>query len=183
MGEAGDHPGVEGKGQHMNKAILTGYLGEDPKTRDVNGDTVCNMRLATTDVFNKKDGSRGERTDWHTVVVWGPQGASCGKYLKTGSHVAVEGQIQTRSWEKDGEKRYVTEIRALHVEFLDRRPEGERDRGSDRGEDRGDDRRGDRRDDRRQSGPSDNRGSNDRRPDDRSRGGGGAPRDNGRPRL
>ena len=162
----------------MNKAILIGYLGADPETRSVNGDTVCNMRLATTDVFNKKDGSRGERTDWHTVVVWGPQGESCGKYLKTGSHVAVEGQIQTRSWEKDGEKRYATEIRALHVEFLDRRPEGERgsDRGEDRGAerpaDRGEDRRDDRRGDNRQSAPRDNRGSNDRRPDDR-RGGGG----------
>ncbi len=178
----------------MNKAILIGYLGADPETTNVNGDTVCNMRLATTDTFKKRDGSRGERTDWHTVVVWGPQGESCGKYLKTGSHVAVEGQIQTRSWEKDGgEKRYATEVRALHVEFLDRRPEGERDRGSerpaDRSDDRGDDRGDDRRGDARQSAPRDNRGSNDRRPDDRGRGGGGyasgggAPSTGQRPRL
>ncbi len=173
----------------MNKAILIGYLGEDPKTRDVNGDTVCNLRLATTDTFKKQDGSRGERTDWHNVVVWGPQGDSCGKYLKKGSHVAVEGQIQTRSYDKDGEKRYATEVRALHVEFLDRRPEGERDRGSERPAERSEDRRDERRSDNRQSAPRDTRGSNDRRPDDRSRGGGGyasgggAPSTGQRPRL
>ena len=161
----------------MNKAILIGNLGADPEVRNVNGDTVCKMRIATTDTFKDRDGNRKERTDWHNVQVWGPQGESCGKYLRKGSSVGVEGQIQTHSYDdkKTGEKRYATDIRALHVEFLDKKPKSD---------DAGDARESDRdtgRDER--SGQRDNRGGGYRQ-DDRSRSNVSdrdAPRDNSRP--
>jgi single-strand DNA-binding protein len=111
----------------MNKAILIGNLGADPELRQVGDSAVCNMRIATTDSFKDKDGKRQERTDWHNVSAWGPQGESCAKYLRKGSKVGVEGQIQTRSYDKDGQKHYATEIRASHVEFLD----GKRDDAGD----------------------------------------------------
>lgn len=156
----------------MNKAILIGNLGEDPKVRTANGDTVCNLRVATNERYHDRDGNAKDRTDWHNVVVWGPQGEACGKYLRSGSKVAVEGTIQTRSYEKDGEKRYVTEIRAHHVEFLDR-PEKAGDGKRDGRQDRQDDAPEPRRDDRRQSGPSDRARQNlrdERRPEgDRER--------------
>ena len=131
----------------MHKAILCGNLGADPEVRNVTGDTVCNMRLATKEHYKDREGERKERTDWHSVQAWGPQGESCGKYLKKGSKILVEGQIQTRSYEKDGQKRYATEIRAMHVEFLD----GKRDDGDAREPDE-------------RSGERDNRGGGYRAP-------------------
>lgn len=140
----------------MNKAILIGNLGADPELRHVGDSAVCNMRIATTDSFKDRDGKRQERTDWHNVSAWGPQGESCAKFLRKGSKVGVEGQIQTRSYDKDGQKHYATEIRASHVEFLD----GKRDDADAR--EPGRDSRGDSRGDR------DNRGGGYRQ-DDRGR--------------
>ena len=97
----------------MNKAILIGRLGQDPEIRQTNNGNVVNMSVATSD---KKDGQ--EITEWHSVVCFGKTADNVAKYPKKGQQVGIEGKIQTRSWEKDGEKKYKTEIVAWAIEFL-----------------------------------------------------------------
>ena len=101
----------------MNKAILIGRLTRDPELTKTNTDlSVCKFTLAINRNFKDKDGN--EQTDFIPIVVWRNQAENCAKYLKKGSQCAVTGTIQTRSYDKDGEKRYVTEIVADNVEFL-----------------------------------------------------------------
>jgi len=110
----------------INKVFLIGNLGADPEVRYTQGGgAVCNFRMATTEVWNsKQSGERQERTEWHRIVVWGKQGEHCGEYLKKGRPCHVEGRIQTREWEdRDGNKRYTTEIVADRVTFLGGRGE------------------------------------------------------------
>lgn len=103
----------------VNKVILIGNLGADPELKYTPSNTaVCNLRLATNEVFKDKSGQKQERTEWHRVTVWGNQAEACGEYLAKGRSVYVEGRLQTRSWEKDGEKRFSTEIVADRVQFL-----------------------------------------------------------------
>ena len=104
----------------VNKAILVGNLGADPEIRYTpSGTAVANFNLATHEQWTNKDGEKGERTEWHRIVAWGRLGEICGEYLKKGSPVYIEGRIQTRSWEdRDGNKRYTTEIVANTVQFL-----------------------------------------------------------------
>ena len=104
----------------VNKVILIGNLGQDPELRYTpSGQPVCSMRIATRETWVGRDGQRGERTEWHTVVVWGKQGENCAHYLSKGRQVYVEGRLQTRSWEgRDGVKRYRTEVVANQVVFL-----------------------------------------------------------------
>lgn len=103
----------------LNKAIIIGHLGRDPEVRYTqNSQPVCNFSVATDERWTDKDGAKQERTEWHRIVVWGKQAESCGQYLKKGRAVCVEGRIQTREWEKDGEKKYTTEIVASQVIFL-----------------------------------------------------------------
>jgi single-strand DNA-binding protein len=102
----------------LNKAILVGNLGMDPELKFTQGgQAVLRIRLATTDSFLNKSGERQERTEWHTVVVWGKRAESLNKILSKGRTIWVEGRIQTRSWEdkKDGGKRYATEINASNI--------------------------------------------------------------------
>lgn len=103
----------------MNKAIIMGRLGQDPELRHTaGGQAVCNLSVATSSYTGKGD-DRKELTEWHKVVVWGNQAEACGNYLAKGREVLVEGRIQTSSWEdKDGVKRYKTEIVAHHVQFI-----------------------------------------------------------------
>ncbi|MBK8011539.1 MAG: single-stranded DNA-binding protein [Deltaproteobacteria bacterium] len=110
----------------INKVFLIGNLGADPEVRfTASSSAVANFRIATTDVWNDKNGQRQERTEWHRIVVWGKQAEHCGEYLKKGRSVHVEGRIQTREWEdKEGSKRYTTEIVADRVTFLGGRGEG-----------------------------------------------------------
>lgn len=110
----------------VNKAILVGNLGRDPELRKTqNGQTVCNFTLATSETWNDKNGERVERTEWHRIVAWGRVGELCHQYLAKGRPVYVEGRIQTREWEdKDGNKRYTTEINATTVNFLGSRGAG-----------------------------------------------------------
>jgi single-strand DNA-binding protein len=111
----------------VNKVILVGNLGQKPEVKFLpSGQAVCEMRLATNEVFNDKNQQRQERTEWHRVVVWGKMGENCGKYLDKGRSVYVEGRLQTRSWDdkNSGEKRYMTEIVANNVQFLGGRGEG-----------------------------------------------------------
>ncbi len=104
----------------INKVILIGNLGADPELRYTSGGTaVANLRLATSRRWTNKDGSQQEDTQWHQVVVWGKQGESCKEHLSKGRQVYVEGRLQTRSWEdKEGNKRYTTEVVANQVLFL-----------------------------------------------------------------
>ena len=105
----------------INKAILIGNLGRDPELRYLpSGGPVVSFSIATTDVFNDRNGARQERTDWHNIVVFGKQAEACSQYLKKGRQVYIEGRISTRQYEaKDGTgKRYRTEIVAQRVQFL-----------------------------------------------------------------
>lgn len=104
----------------VNKVILVGNLGADPEKRYTgSGQAVCNLRLATTDRWNDKQGNKQERTEWHRVVVYGPQAENCERYLTKGRQVYVEGNIRTRQWEdQQGNTRYITEVIAQRVQFL-----------------------------------------------------------------
>ena len=104
----------------VNKVILVGNLGKDPEVRFTgSGKAVCKFPLATSEVWNDAEGGRQERTEWHNVIVWGKQGETCGQYLSKGRQVYVEGSIRTRNYDdKDGNKRYMTEIVAQRVRFL-----------------------------------------------------------------
>lgn len=110
----------------VNKAILVGNLGRDPELRQTpNGQSVCNFTLATSENWTDKSGERVERTEWHRIVAWGRTGEMCAQYLSKGRTVYVEGRIQTREWEdKDGNKRYTTEINANTVNFIGPRTGG-----------------------------------------------------------
>jgi single-strand DNA-binding protein len=104
----------------VNKVILVGNLGADPDMRYTpSGQGVCELRVATSESWNDKNGQREERTEWHRIVVWGKRAEVCSKYLAKGRQVFVEGRIQTRTYDdKDGNKRYITEIIAMSVRFL-----------------------------------------------------------------
>jgi single-strand DNA-binding protein len=98
----------------VNKVILVGNLGKDPETRRLsNGDPVVNLRIATSETWrDKQSGERREKTEWHSVVIFNENLAKVAEqYLRKGSKVYLEGQLQTREWQdKDGQKRYSTEI-------------------------------------------------------------------------
>lgn len=103
----------------VNKVILIGNLCADPELKYTpSNQAVCNLRLATNETFKDKSGQKQEKTEFHRITVWGNQAENCGKYLAKGRSVYVEGRIQTRSWEKDGQKHYATEIVAERVQFL-----------------------------------------------------------------
>ncbi len=109
----------------LNKVFLIGNLGADPEVRyTASSSAVANFRIATTEVWNDREGNRQERTEWHRIVVWGKQAEHCGSYLRKGRSVHVEGRIQTREWEdREGQRRYTTEIVADRVTFLGGRGE------------------------------------------------------------
>ena len=104
----------------LNKVFLLGRLGNDPEVRyTTNGGAVANFNLATNESWVDKAGQKQERTEWHRVVVWGKLGELCGQYLSKGRQAFLEGKLQTREWtDKEGGKRYTTEIVAANVQFL-----------------------------------------------------------------
>jgi len=103
----------------INKVILIGNLGADPELKYTpSSRALCNLRIATTEVFKDKSGQRQERTEWHRVTVWGDQAENCSKYLSKGRSVYIEGKLQTRSYEKEGQKHYATDVVADRVVFL-----------------------------------------------------------------
>ena len=115
----------------INKVLLIGNLGADPDMRYTpSGAGVCEMRIATNESWTDKSGEKQERTEWHRVVVWGKRAELCAKYLQKGRQCFVEGRLRTRSWEdRDGNKRYTTEIVATDVQFLGGRGGGGGDGG------------------------------------------------------
>lgn len=103
---------------YINKAILFGNLTRDPELRALpSGMNVCNFSIATNRVYRDRDGKKQEQTDFHNVVVFGRQADTVSQYLKKGSSCYVEGRMQTRSWEQNGEKKYRTEVVADSVQF------------------------------------------------------------------
>jgi len=103
----------------VNKVILVGNLGADPELKYTpSSRALCNLRIATTEVFKDKGGQRQEKTEWHRVTVWGDQAENCSKYLAKGRSVYIEGRLQTRSYDKDGQKHYATDVVADRVVFL-----------------------------------------------------------------
>lgn len=111
----------------INKAIIVGNLGRDPEARYTQGGTaVCTLSIATTRSYTNKANERVEETEWHRVVVWGKTAEACSQHLAKGRQVYVEGRLQTRSYDdKDGVKKYTTEIVADVVQFLGSRVERE----------------------------------------------------------
>ena len=104
----------------VNKVILIGNLGQDPEVRTTGGGTaVANMRLACSDRFKNKSGEWEDRTEWVTVVAFGKTAENCREFLQKGRQIYVDGRLQTRNWEdKEGNKRYTTEVVANQVLFL-----------------------------------------------------------------
>ncbi|MDO8519201.1 MAG: single-stranded DNA-binding protein [Deltaproteobacteria bacterium] len=113
----------------VNKVILVGNLGADPEVRYTQGgQAVCNFNVATNERWkDKTTGQPEERAEWHRVVVWGKLAELCRDYLAKGRSVYLEGRLQTRKWEKDGQTRYTTEVVAQTVQFLGARGETKSD--------------------------------------------------------
>jgi len=110
----------------VNKVILVGNLGADPEIRYTPGGmAVVTFRLATSETRANKDGQKETKTEWHRVVAFGKLAEICGEYLSKGKQVYIEGKIQTRSWDdKDGNKKYTTEILANTMQMLGSKGEG-----------------------------------------------------------
>jgi single-strand DNA-binding protein len=114
----------------LNRVTILGNLGAKPELKYLSkGTAVCELRIATNESWKDESGAKQEKVEWHSVVVWGPQAEACGQYLDKGRTVAVEGRLQTRSWEdkNSGETKYKTEIVANNVQFV-----GGSGKGSDR---------------------------------------------------
>jgi single-strand DNA-binding protein len=114
----------------INKVMLIGNLGRDAELRYTPGGApVSTVNIATTETWTGKDGTKNEKTEWHRCVLWGKMAESLQEYLVKGKQIWVEGKLQTRQWEdKDGHKRYTTEVRADRVVLLggsDRRRDGD----------------------------------------------------------
>ncbi|HLP17657.1 MAG TPA: single-stranded DNA-binding protein [Bacteroidota bacterium] len=104
----------------LNKVMLIGNLGKDPELKYTNsGIAVATFSVATADSWKDAEGNMQDRTEWHNIVAWRKLAEICGEYLKKGKKVYIEGKIQTRSYEKDGIKKYITEIVADQLVMLD----------------------------------------------------------------
>ncbi len=108
----------------LNKVMIIGNLGADPEMRYTsNGNPVTTFRVAVSRNFTGPDGERREETEWVSVVTWQKLAEQCSQFLAKGRRVYVEGRLQTRSWDApDGQKKYMTEVVAQQVLFLDRGP-------------------------------------------------------------
>ncbi len=107
----------------LNKVTLIGNLGSEPEVRSTaNGTRVATLSVATSRSWNNQAGERQEKTEWHRVVLWKQSAEFAGEYLRKGAKVYIEGRLETRSWEdKDGVKRYKTEVRETRINSLDSR--------------------------------------------------------------
>ncbi len=110
----------------VNKVILIGNLGKDPELRNFEGgNVVANFTLATTEVYRDRTGNKVEQTEWHNIAMWGKLAEIAGKILRKGAKVYIEGRIKNRSWEdREGNKKYITEIVAENFTLLGPRPGG-----------------------------------------------------------
>ena len=109
----------------LNKVMLIGHLGKDPELKYTpGGAAVATFSLATNESYKDKDGNQQEKTEWHRLVVWNKQAEIAAEYLKKGQQVFVEGKLQTRTWDKDGQKHYMTEIVVFNFQMLGRKADG-----------------------------------------------------------
>src|SRR5690348_15604962 len=109
----------------LNKVSLIGRLGKDPEMRyTASGAAVTTFTLATNRMTKAADGTAQEETDWHTVVTWDKLAETCNQFLSKGRQVYIEGRLQTRTWEQDGQKRYKTEVIAHEMLILDSKQDG-----------------------------------------------------------
>jgi single-strand DNA-binding protein len=114
----------------LNKAMLIGYLGADPEMRYTqSGAAITNFSIATNETWSDREGGKKERTEWHRIVAFGKLGELCDNYLRKGRQVYVEGRLQTRQWDdRDGNKRYTTEVVARDIVFLGGRNDEQQDK-------------------------------------------------------
>lgn len=106
--------------------MVIGRLGQDPELKYTpQGASVCNFTVATDEGYKDSNGNQVDRTEWHRIVIWRKLAEIAGQYLKKGSLVYIEGKLQTRSWEKDGQKHYTTEIVASDMTMLGGKNEGQ----------------------------------------------------------
>lgn len=112
----------------LNKALLIGNVGRAPEMKDVGETKMVKFSLATSDHrFKDEDGK--PRTEWHNIVAWGKTAEFVEKYIDKGREIYVEGQIRTRSWEQDGERKYMTEVHADQIQFVGKRETQQADTG------------------------------------------------------
>lgn len=112
---------------YLNKVQIYGNITRDPELKSLNsGSSVCSFSVATNRTWKNKDGEKQESTDYHNIVAFGRTAENIAQYLRKGSSIYVEGRLQTRSYEKDGQKRYVTEVVADNVQFGPKRASQER---------------------------------------------------------
>ncbi len=110
---------------YLNKVFIIGNLTRDPELKSLpSGIQVCTFSIATNRVYRDKEGNKQESAEFHNIVAFGRQGELTAQYLKKGSSALIEGRMQTRSWEQDGQKKYRTEIVADRVQFGDRKSGG-----------------------------------------------------------
>jgi len=104
----------------LNKVLLIGRLGKDPELKySQNGSAICTFSLATSEQWTDKNtGEKQERTEWSRIVVFGKAAETCEKYLTKGSQIYLEGRLQTRQWEREGQQHYTTEIVVSNFQFL-----------------------------------------------------------------
>ena len=109
----------------MNHVFLLGRLGKDVELKYTpSGTEVATFSLATSEKWTDKEGKKQEQTEWHRIVAWRGLAKVCAEYLHKGDQVLIEGKIRTRSWEKDGQKMYATEIQAMNMEFCQKAGSG-----------------------------------------------------------
>lgn len=109
----------------VNKVILVGNLGRDPELKHLpSGQAICQFSIVTSESYTDRAGQKQEKTEWHRIVVWEKLAEVCARFLGKGSKVYVEGKLQTREYEKDGQKHYQTEIVAREVKFLSEKKAG-----------------------------------------------------------
>lgn len=99
----------------LNRVMLLGNLGADPELKQTNGGVVLKLRVATTESYVDKNNARQERTEWHSVVLFGKRADALARIMTKGERVFVEGRVSTSSYEKDGEKRYRTDVVATNI--------------------------------------------------------------------
>jgi single-strand DNA-binding protein len=105
----------------MNRVFLKGNVGRDPEVKETVGGSVCNFSLATKEWLGKE---KGQGTEWHRCVAFGRTAETIGKYVAKGTELVIEGRLQTRAWEKEGVKRYTTEVVVSRLEFCGKREGG-----------------------------------------------------------
>jgi single-strand DNA-binding protein len=121
----------------VNKVILVGNLGKDAEVRVTpGGQSVASFSIATTENWTSKEGEKKEQTEWHRIVLWGKTADSLQPYLVKGKQIYLEGRLQTRQWEKEGQKHYTTEVKADKIVLLGGGGGGRGPGGGDRQVDR-----------------------------------------------